>query len=77
MIGPLVMKYDKWITFNINSRGDNRAEISGPARKFFCSARPGINILQILYNGLNILCVGGGTKTQENFVKYGYNLWFN
>ena len=25
----------------------NRAEISGPARKFFCSALPGINVLQI------------------------------
>ena len=50
-----------------------RTEISGPARKFFCSARPEINILQNLYNGLTIFCGGGGAKTHENFVNYGYN----
>ena len=37
----------------------------------FGAAWPGINILQNLYKGLNIL---GKTKTHENFVKYGYNL---
>ena len=56
------------------NRGVSQAEISGPARKLFCSARPGIK-LQNLYNGLNML-EGGGAKTHENFVKYGYNLWF-
>ena len=56
---------------NVYTRGVNSTEISGPARKFFCSARPGINILQNLYNGLTM--GGGRTKTHENFVKYGYN----
>ena len=57
----------------LSTRGVNRAEISCPARKIvlFGPSRPGINILQNLYNGLNIV---GGTKTHENFVKYGYNL---
>ena len=55
------------------NRDVNRAEISGPPgpQNFFCSARPGINILQNLYNNLNML---GVAKTHENFVKYGYNL---
>ena len=45
-----------------------------PPGNYFCSARPGINILQNLYNGLTIFCGGGGrTKPHENFVKYGYN----
>ena len=56
-------------------RGVNLAEISGTARKLFLfgPARLGINILQNLYNGLNIFWEGG-SKTYENFVKYGYNL---
>ena len=44
-------------------RGVNRAEIFGPARKLFCSARPGINILQNLYNGLNMFW--GGQKLMK------------
>ena len=53
-----------------------------PARpaNLFCSARPGINILQNLYNGLTIFCGGwggGGQKLMKNFVKYGYNFLFN
>ena len=41
-----------------NCKGVNRAEISGPARKYFVRpgmALPEINILQNLYNGLNVL----------------------
>ena len=53
-------------------RGVNLAEISGKALKFvlFGPSRLGINILQNLYNGLNIFR-GGGTKTYEKFVKSG------
>ena len=42
-----------------------------PARpaNLFCSTRPGINILQNLYNGLTIWGGGGRTKPHENFVK--------
>ena len=47
-----------------------------PAIFLFGPALPGINILQNLYNGLTTFC-GKGMKTQENFVKYWYNLWFN
>ena len=36
-----------------------------PARKMFCSARPGINILQNLYKGLTIFCGGGGQKIMK------------
>ena len=49
-------------------RGVTLAEISG-------TARLGINILQNLYNGLNIFLMGD--KNLWNFLKYGYNLWFN
>ena len=44
-----------------------------PAIFLFGPALPGINILQNLYNGLTTFC-GKGMKTQENFVKYWYNL---
>ena len=40
--------------------GVNRTEISGPAGWFILLARPGINILQNLYNGLTIFCVDEG-----------------
>ena len=50
------------------NRGVNRAEISGPARKYFCSSRPGINILQNLYNGLNTNMLGG---THKNLLSTG------
>ena len=38
-----------------------------PARpaNLFCSARPGINILQNLYNGLTIFCGGVGQKLMK------------
>ena len=52
-----------------------------PPANLFCSARPGINVLQTLYNGLNFVFVWGGGEVakraqtlNENFVKYGYNL---
>ena len=47
-----------------------------PARpsNIFCLARPGINILQNLYNGLTIFGKGGRQKLMKIFVKYGYNL---
>ena len=47
-------------------RGVTLAEISGPARL-------GFNILQNLYNGLNIY-FKGGTKSYKIILKYGYNL---
>ena len=61
-------------------RGVNLVEISarhGPQIVLFGPARLGINILyyKICTMGFNIFFVG--TKTYENFVKYGYNLWFN
>ena len=34
---------------SVYTRGVNRAEISGPARKIFFSARPAINVLENLY----------------------------
>ena len=51
----------------VPSKSVNRAEISGPARSaifLFGSARPGIIILQNLYNGLNI-CFGWGGGGQK------------
>ena len=50
------------------NRGVSQAEISGPARKLFCSARPGIK-LQNLYNGLNML--GGGQKLMKILLSTG------
>ena len=52
-------------------RGFNLAEISGLARpaNVFCSARPGINILQNLYNGLNIW--GGEQKLMKILLSTG------
>ena len=38
-----------YANYYLYNRGVNRAEISGPARKFF-TARPGINVLQKNYN---------------------------
>ena len=45
-----------------------------PARpaNFFCSARPGINILQNLYNGLTIFCeVGCGQNLMKILLSTG------
>ena len=69
-----MLYFNLYAKFILYTRGVNCTEISGPARKFFCSGRPGINILQNLYNGLTIFTGEGVTKTHENFVKYGYNL---
>ena len=44
-----------------------------PARPANCFVRSGPELIQNLYNGLN----RGGGNTHENFIKYGYNLWFN
>ena len=40
------IKFKKFLMIYI--RDVNRAEIAGQARNFFCSARPGINVLQNL-----------------------------
>ena len=43
--------------------------LAGPAN-CFCSARPGINILQNLYNGLNIF-LGRGQKLMKILLSTG------
>ena len=40
----------------------------GPQIVLFFPARPGINILQNLYNGLNFILLGRGHKPEWNFV---------
>ena len=36
-----------------------------PPANLFCSARPGINVLQTLYNGLNFVFVWGGGRWRK------------
>ena len=56
---------------NLYTRGVNRTEISGPARKFFCSAWPRINILQNLYNCLTHFCGEGKQKLMKILLNMG------
>ena len=52
----VIFYFNLYAKFILYTRGVNRTEISGLARKCFCSARPGINILQNLYNSLTTFC---------------------
>ena len=63
--------YAEFILYT-RTRGVNHTEISGQARKFFVRpARPGINILQNLYNGLTIFCGEGGQKLMTILLTMG------
>ena len=69
----LCFKYFKYFddTQNLSLTGGLRVEVSTgpkfparPANLFYCPARPAINILQNLYNGLKIcFCLGGGQNS--------------
>ena len=41
----MINKLNAYKLLTVYNRGVNRAEISGPARKIFFSARPAINVL--------------------------------